>query len=112
MYYNVLSYDGDRMPEKTAVITMRVSPQDLERIETVRALENVDRTTLLQEFIEDGLRRRVIRLYQNGRVTAMKASEILGMSLRNFLEILEKEGIPVNWDSAVIKDYLSVKYGE
>ena len=100
------------MPEKTAVITMRVSPQDLERIETVRALENVDRTTLLQEFIEDGLRRRVIRLYQNGGVTAMKASEILGMSLRNFLEILEKEGIPVDWDSAAKKDYLSAKYGE
>lgn len=56
--------------------------------------------------------RKPLWLYQNGRVTAMKASEILGVSLRNFLEILEKEGIPVNWDSAAIDDYLNAKYGE
>lgn len=100
------------MPEKTTVVTMRLPPQDLKRIEAVRALENVDRTTLLREFIEDGLRRRVLHIYQEGRVTAMRAAEILRISLREFLEMLERGGIPVNWDSAAVRDYLRAKYGE
>lgn len=100
------------MPEKTTVITMRLSPQDLKRIEAVQALENVDRTTLLRDFIEDGLRRRVLHIYQEGRITSIRAAEILRTSLREFLEMLEKEGVPINWDSATIKNYIKAKYGE
>lgn len=100
------------MPGKTAVVTMRLSPQDLKRIEAVQVLENVDRTTLLREFIEDGLRQRVLRIYQEEKITATRAAEILGMSLRRFFEMLERAGIPVNWNSAVVRDYLRAKYGE
>ena len=100
------------MPEKTTVVTMRLPPQDLKRIEAIQALENVDRTTLLREFIENGLRRKVLHIYQEGRLTAMRAAEILRMSLREFLEMLEKNGVPVNWDSTAVKDYLIAKYGE
>jgi len=100
------------MPEKTAVITVRLSRRDLERVETVRALENVDRSTLLNEFVENGLRLRVISLYQKRRLTAGRASEILRVSLREFLEMLEKGGVPVEWDSESVKEYLRTRYGE
>ncbi len=100
------------MTEKSAVITMRLSSQELERIEALRALENVDRTTLLKEFIKDGLRRRVVQIYEKGKLTASKAAELLNISLREFLEILEKEGIPINWDSDSTREYLETKYGE
>ena len=100
------------MPKKSTVITMRLSRRELERIEAVRALENVDRTTLLKEFIEDGLRQRIIHIYKKGRLTASRAAEILKISLREFLELLEREGIPVNWDSNIVRDYLKTRYGE
>lgn len=100
------------MPEKSAVITVRLSRRDLERVEAVRALENVDRSTLLKEFVENGLRLRVISLYQKGRLTAGRASEILGISLREFLEMLERGGVPVEWDSESVKEYLKTRYGE
>jgi predicted HTH domain antitoxin len=100
------------MPEKTAVVTVRLSRRDLERVEAVRALENVDRSTLLNEFVENGLRLRVISLYQKGRLTAGRASEILRVSLREFLEMLEKGGVPVEWDSESVKEYLRTRYGE
>lgn len=100
------------MIEKSTVITVRLSRKDLERIEAVRTLENVDRSTLLKEFIENGLSQRVIRLYQKGKLSAGRAAEILGVSLREFLEMLEKEGVPINWDSGSIKEYLKAKYGE
>ncbi|MEM3562130.1 MAG: UPF0175 family protein [Candidatus Jordarchaeaceae archaeon] len=100
------------MTEKPIVITMRLSRRDLERIEAVRNLENVDRTTLLKDFIEDGLRRRVIQIYKNGKLTASRASEILRIPLREFLEMLEREGVAVNWNSETVKEYLREKYRE
>jgi len=100
------------MTEKSAVVTVRLSKRDLERVEAVRVLEDVDRSTLIKEFIEDGLRRRVVNFYQRGKLTAGRAAEILGISLREFLEILEREGVPVNWDSESIREYLKAKYGD
>jgi predicted HTH domain antitoxin len=100
------------MAEKSAVITIRLSKRDFERVETLRVLEDVDRSTLIKEFIEDGLRRRVVDLYRKGKLTAGRAAEILGIPLREFLEVLEKEGVPVNWDSEGIREYVKAKYGE
>lgn len=100
------------MPEKSTVVTLRLSGHDLKRVEAVRAIENIDRSTLLKKFIEDGLRWRVVHLYQRGRLTSGRASEILGIPLREFLEILEKEGVPVNWDSESFEGYLKARYGE
>jgi len=91
---------------------VRLSGRDLERVEAVRVLENVDRSTLIKEFIEDGLRRRVIHLYQRGKLTAGRAAEILRIPLREFLEMLEREEVPVNWDSESVKKYLKARYGE
>lgn len=112
MYYNVFLLLGIVMPKKPIVITMRLSRRDLEKIEAVRDLENVDRTTLLKDFIEDGLRRRVIQIYKNGKLTASRASEILRIPLRAFLEMLEREGVAVNWNSETVKEYLKKEYGE
>ena len=100
------------MAEKSSVVTVRLSRRDLKRLEAVRALENVDRSTLFKEFIEDGLRQRVVRLYEKGKLSAGRGAEILGVSLREFLELLERGCVAVNWDSEGVRDYLKAKYGE
>jgi len=100
------------MVEKSSVVTLRLSRRDLHRIEAVRALEEVDRSTLFKEFIEDGLRQRVIQLYEKGKLSAGHGAEILGVSLREFLELLERECIAVSWDSKSVQEYLRAKYGE
>jgi len=98
--------------EKSSVVTVRLSRRDLKRLEAVRALEKVDRSTLFKEFIEDGLRHRVVRLYDEGKLSAGRGAEILGVSLREFLELLEREGVAVHWDSEGVKEYLRAKYEE
>jgi len=103
---------GGNVMEKSVVVTVRLSKRDLERVEAVRVLEDVDRSTLIKEFIEDGLRRRVVDNYERGKLTAGRAAEVLGLSLREFLEILEREGVPVNWGSESVKEYLKARYGE
>jgi predicted HTH domain antitoxin len=100
------------MSDKSSVITVRLSRHDLTRLEAVRTLEKVDRSTLFKEFIEDGLRQRTIRLYAKGKLSAGRAAEILGVSLREFLEILERECVSINWDSEGTRAYLKEKYGE
>ena len=100
------------MVEKSSVVTVRLSRRDLCRLEAVRALEKVDRSTLFKEFIEDGLRHRVVRLYSAGKLSAGRGAEVLGVSLREFLELLERECVAVNWNSEGVKEYLKAKYGE
>ena len=99
----ILYFAVEPMVEKSTVFTVRLSGRDLRRVEAVRLLENVDRSTLIKEFIEDGLRRRVVHLYQAGKVTAGRAAELLGVPLREFLETLEREGVPVNRDQESVK---------
>jgi predicted HTH domain antitoxin len=98
--------------EQTSIVTLRLSKRNLNRVEAVQALEKVDRSTLFKEFIEDGLRDRVIKLYVDGKLSASRGAEIIDISLREFLELLERKCIAVNWDSEGIKNYLNQKYGE
>ena len=94
------------------MVTVRLSKRDLERVEALRRIEDIDRSTLIKEFIEDGMRRRVVDLYRRGKLTAGRAAEVLGVSLREFLELLEREGVSVNWDSEGIREYVKAKYGD
>jgi predicted HTH domain antitoxin len=114
MYYNVIFLFVVAMTEteQTNIITLRLSKRNLTRVEAVQELENVDRSTLLKEFIEDGLRDRVVKLYVDGKLTAGRGAEILGVSLRQFLELLERKSVAVSWDSDSVKEYMKSKYGE
>jgi predicted HTH domain antitoxin len=50
--------------------------------------------------------------YRTGGITAQGAAEVLDMSLREFLSLLEKQGVPVNWDSNLVREYMTKHYGE
>lgn len=97
---------------KTSVVTLRLSKSNLKKIEAVQELEDVDRSTLFKEFIEDGLRDKVTELYAKGKISSGRGAEILGISLREFLEILERKGIPYNWNMKTVKEYMKENYGE
>ena len=100
------------MSEKSNVVTLRLSKRALQRLEAIRTIEKTDRSTLFKEFIEDGLRKKTIKLYSAGKLSAGRAAEILDISLREFFELLEQESISVNWNSANVKEYMKTKYGE
>lgn len=100
------------MSEQSNVVTLRLSKRALQRLEAIRTIEKTDRSALVKEFIEDGLRKRTIRLYSAGKLSAGRSAEILDISLREFFELLEQESVSVNWDSANVKEYMKTKYGE
>jgi hypothetical protein len=100
------------MAQKTAIVTLRLSPREARRVSAVQALTHLDKATLLRDFIEDGMRRRVLESYREGQITAQRAADVLDISLREFLSFLEKNGLAVNWDSDLIRDYMTKRYGE
>ena len=100
------------MAQKTEIVTLRLSPREAKRVSAVQALTHLDKATLLRDFIEDGMRRRVLESYGEGQITAQRAADVLDISLREFLSLLEKNGLPVNWDSDLIRDYMTKQYGE
>jgi len=100
------------MAQKTTIITLRLSSREARRVSAVQALTDLDRTTLLRDFIDDGLRKRVLESYREGKITVQRAADILGISLREFLGLLEKNGLPINWDSDSVHDYMTSQYGE
>ena len=100
------------MAQKTAVVTLRLSAKDARRINSVQALTKADKATLLREFIEDGLRKRVLESYRDAKITSQRAAEILEIPLREFLDLLEKSGLEINWDAGVVRDYMKKRFGE
>ena len=100
------------MAQKTTIITLRLSPREARRVSAVQSLTDLDRTTLLRDFIDDGLRKRVLESYREGKITVQRAAEILDISLREFLGLLEKNGLPINWDSDSVHNYMVNHYGE
>ena len=100
------------MAQKTTIITLRLSPREARRVSAVQSLTDLDRTTLLRDFIDDGLRKRVLESYREGKITVQRAADVLDISLREFLGLLEKNGLPINWDSHSVHDYMTSHYGD
>ena len=94
------------MVEGEVSTCVNLSAADLHAIEALCAIEKIDQTQLLKELVEDGLQERAIRLYEASKISSGKAAEILGVPLREFMEMLDKRLVPFNWDSESIKEYL------
>jgi predicted HTH domain antitoxin len=109
MYCNVIHTKF--MDQKTTIVTLRLSAREAKRVAAVQELTRLDKATLLRDFIEDGLRKRVLAAYEEGTITAQAGADMLDMRLREFLALLEREGISVNWDSQLVHKYMVRHYG-
>ena len=70
----------------------------------------------LSDVIEDGLRKvlkdyetekrlnTILKLYQEDKITAREASDLLGISLRETYEILSKHGVYIRYGEEELKE--------
>ena len=100
------------MAQKTTIVTLRLSLMEARRVNAVQALMDLNKATLLREFIEDGLRTRILEAYKEGKITAQRAADVLGISLSEFFSLLEQNGLEINWDDSMIREYMTKRYGE
>lgn len=56
--------------------------------------EHVDKSTALRQFLYLGARDYVMELYQKGRISLSKASELLDVSTFDVLRLVKEQGYP------------------
>jgi predicted HTH domain antitoxin len=82
-------------------ITLRLPPKTAKNLKEIAKKEGKDRSTLIRELLENGVRQKnteqAFELYRTGQVTAWKASQLAGISLWVFYKMLEERGILIQY---------------
>ena len=85
----------------TATITLRLPPQTAKKLQELAKKEGKDRSTLIREILENGVKQKsaeqATELYRTGQVTAWKAAQLAGISLWTFYGMLENKGLLIQY---------------
>lgn len=76
--------------------TTRIPKKVLKVIEYRVNKEGLDESTVIRQLIQLGVKQYVSKLYKDGELSLREASELLGVSVRETLEILWEEGVKGN----------------
>ena len=89
------------MDSVSETITLRLPPQTAKKLKEIAKKEGKDRSTLIRELLENGVKEKsleqAVELYRTGQVTAWKAAQLAGVSLWAFYKILEQKGIIIQY---------------
>ena len=92
MYYGVFMSE---------TITLRLPPQTAKKLKEIAKKEGKDRSTLIRELLENGVKEKsveqAVELYRTGQVTAWKAAQLAGVSLWAFYKVFEQKGIIIQY---------------
>ena len=94
----------------TATVTTRVPEDVLRQIDEFSSENNMDRATLLRNLIERGLaeekQKKILGLYKGRKVSLQKAAGLLGVDLIEMIDLVQKEGLYLDYSSEELKDDL------
>ena len=81
-------------------LTVRVEEETFRDIEALTKLEKCDKSTVTRKLLSMGLRemkkKHAISLYREGKCTLWKAAQTASVPLREMIETLKAEKIPVH----------------
>jgi len=85
---------------KTQNLTVRLEKELIKKIEEEAEHERTDKSTAARKLITMGIQEtqktRALEEYRKGRCTIWKASEKAGIPLREMMELLRRERIPLH----------------
>ncbi len=85
---------------KTRNLTVRLEKELIEKIEKEAQQEKTDKSTVARKLITLGIEQtqkaRALEEYRRGKCTIWKASEKAGIPLREIMELLRRERIPLH----------------
>lgn len=85
---------------KTENLTVRLDRDLVKRIEQEAREEATDKSTVARKLITIGIQQtqkaHAVEDYRRGKCTIWKASEIAGIPLREMIEVLRKEKVPLH----------------
>ena len=91
-------------------ITLRLPPTTAKKLREIAKKEGKDRSTLIRELLEHGVKEKVldqaIELYGTGQVTGWKAAQLAGISLWAFFRILAERGVLLQYSEHDLEEDL------
>jgi len=92
------------------VTTLRLSDEELRRIDRIARKQGVDRAVILRKAIAGGLREvqmeEAVTRYQRGECSAWRAASDVGLGLWEFLDELRRRGVPFRTDERHLEDLI------
>lgn len=86
------------------VTTLRLSDEELRRIDRIAKQQGVERAVLLRRAIAGGVREILVAdaigRYQRGECSAWRAASDAGVGLWEFLDELQRRGVPFRTDES------------
>jgi len=83
----------------TKVLSVKVDKEKLDEIEEIAREEKSDRSTTTRRLLDMGMKEwrinKAVETFRQAKLSAWKSSEIAGLSLREFFEILNER--KVDW---------------
>jgi len=91
-------------------ISLRLHKRTLSELDELAKLEDKDRSALVREILEVGVREKKIehsvKLYQTGRVSLWKAARLAGLSLWELIETLSSKKIQIQYSEHDLEEDL------
>ena len=91
-------------------VTTRVEKEVLRDVDNVAKEKNMDRSTLLRNLIQIGLKEEkkeiVLKRYKSGKISMGKAKDELEMDTVDFIELMKSEGIYLNYGRQELEEDL------
>jgi predicted HTH domain antitoxin len=86
------------------VLSVRLSEQELKRLQSLAKGEGKEKSSLARELIIDGLKYKKILAYKEGTISLSRLSKTLGLSLSEAIDLLASLGIPspINYDDYLV----------
>jgi len=79
-------------------LNVRVPAEIVGALEEIAREERLDKAAVVRRFLLDGIERwrleHALNLYRAGRITKERAAEMAGVTLYEFLELVQERGIP------------------
>ena len=95
------------------VTTLRLSKDELRRIDRIARRQGVDRAALLRRAISGGVREVAlsdgVARYQRGECSPWRAASDAGVGLWEFLEELQRRGVPFRTDEGHLEGLIDAK---
>jgi predicted HTH domain antitoxin len=98
------------------VVAARLPKEVVREIEQIALQEKLGKSSVIARatdlYIREWKLRKAMELYEEGRVTALKAANLANRSIWEFLEELEKKKIPIRYSAEeFIEDFEAARKG-
>jgi predicted HTH domain antitoxin len=102
--------------EMSGNISLRLPHEILEKLDDLAQKEHKDRSTLIREILDEGIKDKridlAVELYRKAEVTGWQAAKLAGVSLRRFYEALQRKGVLIQYGERDLDQDLNALRGE